>query len=68
MIIEGICNLFFGLIVGIVNLLPANFAIPDWFLAFADLISKALFFFPSDVLFTCFGFIIAHQKEKRKGL
>lgn len=51
MIIEGICNLFFGLIRALISMISVtpDFVVPSWLLDFSSLIGRALFFFPVDV-------------------
>lgn len=59
MIIESFCNILFILVNLIINLVPSGLTLPDWFFAFANLIQKALFFFPIDVFTTVISVVIS---------
>lgn len=58
MIIESICNLIFVPINIVISLLPSGLTLPDWFISFASLIQKALFFFPADVFTTVISVVV----------
>lgn len=49
MIVELICSPIFLIIRGLILLFPTAFTIPDWGMAFLDLLLKALYVFPADV-------------------
>lgn len=58
MIVEGLLNLLFLPIEGIISLLPSNISLPGWLQDTADMLSKALLFFPVDVWIIVLGNII----------
>ena len=60
MIIEGLFNLIFGVIIFIISFIPSGVTLPDWAISFYNLISKALYFFPPDVFTTIISVVVAN--------
>lgn len=64
MIIEALCNLLFLILNGIISLFPSGFTLPDWGVAFFNLLQKALFFFPPDVLVTVISVVVGSYSSQ----
>ncbi len=58
MIVESLCNIVFLPLNLIISFLPSGLTLPDWTIAFINLLQKALFFFPPDVFTTTISVIV----------
>lgn len=58
MIVEGICNMIFGVVDFLIGLLPSFGGLPSWLQDFIDLIGYALNFVPRDVWIAFIGSLI----------
>lgn len=57
MIVEGFCSIIFGLIYGLISLIPtsSSFSLPGWATQATALLAKAMIVFPADVWVVVMG-------------